>query len=59
MSLPMPLDPGQHGRPSPDQRRALDRRAELPILDAIGLGAAEHELAAGDVDPARTPKLLA
>ena len=44
------LDPGQHGRAVADQGRALDRLGDLAAADAIGLGAGEDELAAGDVD---------
>ena len=44
------LDPGQHGRTIADQRRALDRLGDLAAANAIGLGAGEDELAAGDVD---------
>ena len=57
MSLPMPCDPGQHGRAVADQGRALDRRAELAVLDPVGLGAGEDELAAGDVDLAAAEAL--
>ena len=32
-----------------DQRRALDRIGDLAVLDHVGLGGGEHELAAGDV----------
>src|SRR5690606_21010725 len=40
-----------HGvRAIADQHRALDRLSHLAVLDHVGLGAAEHELAAGDVD---------
>src|SRR5258708_4823314 len=41
---------GQHARAVADQRRALDRRAELAVLDQIGLGAGEDELARDDID---------
>jgi len=40
----------EHRRPVADQRRALDRRAKLAVLDQIGLGAREDELARDDVD---------
>src|SRR5262245_3074494 len=33
-----------------DQGCSLDRRTDLAVLDAISLGAGEHELARGDVD---------
>ncbi len=49
MSLPTIADPRQRVRPVADQRRALDRRADLAVLDQVGLGAGEHELARGDV----------
>jgi hypothetical protein len=38
-------DAGEHGGAIADQRRALDRRAELAVFDLVGLGAGEHELA--------------
>ena len=43
-------DAVQVGRPVADQHGALDRRADLAVLDAIGLGALEHVFARGDVD---------
>jgi CRP-like cAMP-binding protein len=42
--------PRQRVRAVADQRRALDRVGHLAVLDHVGLGAGEHELAAGDVD---------
>ena len=49
-SLPIMRDAVQVGRPVADQHRALDRRADLAVLDAVGLGALEHVFARGDVD---------
>src|SRR5262245_14017670 len=40
----------QRTRSVADQRRALDRRFDLAVLDEIGLGALEDELARGDID---------
>ncbi len=40
----------QVGRPVADQHRALQGRAELAVLDLVGLGALEHIFARGDVD---------
>src|SRR5690606_36032596 len=40
----------QHARAVADQRCALDRVAQLAILDLVRLGAAEDELARHDVD---------
>ncbi len=51
------LDPGEHGRSVADQRRALDRLADLAVSDPVGLGAGEDELAAGDVDLAAAEAL--
>src|SRR3546814_4437073 len=45
-----PLDAGEHARPVADQRRALDRRAQLAVLDPVRLGARKHELARDDID---------
>src|SRR6266567_4039857 len=47
-------DPVQVGRPVADQHRALQRRAELAVLDLVGLGALEYVFARGDVDLAAT-----
>src|SRR5205085_107369 len=44
------LHPRQRIRTVADQHRALDRRADLAVLDPVGLGTREDELAAGDVD---------
>src|ERR1043166_130048 len=33
-----------------DERRALDRALDPAVLDPVGLGGGEHELATGDVD---------
>src|SRR5712671_4491522 len=38
------------GRPVADQHGALERRAELAVLDLVGLGDVEHVLARRDVD---------
>src|SRR6478672_4446124 len=38
------------GRSVADQHGALERRAELAVLDLEGLGDVEHVLARGDVD---------
>ena len=38
-------DAGQHAGPVADQGGALDRRAKFSVLDLVGLGAGEHELA--------------
>ena len=57
MSLPIAGDLGEHGRAVADQGRALERRAEPAVLDPIGLGAGEDELAAGDVDLAAAEAL--
>src|SRR5207247_7573686 len=35
-----------------DQRRTLDRRADLAVLDEVGLGRREDEFPGGDVDAA-------
>src|SRR5271154_6965281 len=43
-------DTVQVGRAVADQHRALDRRADFAVLDAVGLGALEHIFAGGDVD---------
>src|SRR5690606_14633821 len=43
-------DLGQHVGAVADQGRALDRAADLAVLDQIGLGRREHELAARDVN---------
>jgi hypothetical protein len=43
-------DAGQHAGAVADQRRALDRRAQLAVLHLVGLGAGEHELARHDID---------
>ena len=43
-------DAMQIGRPVADQHGALDRRADLAVLDLVGLGALEHVFARGDVD---------
>ena len=48
--MPIIDDAMQIGRPVADQHGALDRRGDLAVLDQIGLGALEHELARGDVD---------
>src|SRR6185437_5243903 len=40
----------QVGRSVADQHRALDRRPDLAVLDAIRLGTLEHVFARGDVD---------
>src|SRR5690349_25116393 len=40
----------QIGRSVADQHRALERRADLAVLDLIGLGALEDVFARGDVD---------
>jgi len=40
----------QHVRAVADQGGALDRGPDLAVLDEIGLGGAEDELARGDVD---------
>src|SRR6185436_8096579 len=42
--------PRQRARPFAYQRRALDRRFDLAVLNEVGLGALKHELAGGDVD---------
>src|SRR6185369_13376247 len=44
------LHAGEHGRTVADEGRALHGLGDLPATDSIGFGAAEHELAAGDVD---------
>ena len=49
MSLPTMRDARQRIRAGADQRGALDRHGDLAVLDQIGLGAGEHELAGGDV----------
>src|SRR5271155_2088122 len=43
-------DAVQVGRSVADQHGALDRCADLAVLDAIGLGALEHVFARSDVD---------
>jgi hypothetical protein len=43
-------DARQHVGAVADQRRALDRRADLAVLDQVGLARGEHEFARGDVD---------
>src|SRR5579872_5818445 len=43
-------DAVQIGRTIADQHGALDRRATLAVLDAVGLGAFEHVFAGGDVN---------
>src|SRR5437773_9317450 len=43
-------DTMQVGRAIADQHGALQRRTELAVLDAIGLGDLEHVFARGDVD---------
>ena len=48
-SSPTMLDPGQRRGAVADQGRALHRRGDLAVLDQIGLGALEDELAVGDV----------
>src|SRR3546814_17774601 len=54
-----PLDAGEHARPVADQRRALDRRAQLAVLDPVRLGARKHELARDDIDlPAACCRVL-
>ena len=50
MSLPMARICLQRRGAVADQRRALDRRADLAVLHPVGLGAGEDELAVGDVD---------
>src|SRR5262245_55488626 len=40
-------DAMQVGRPVADQHGALQRRADLAVLDLVGLGALEHVLARG------------
>src|SRR3546814_3851085 len=41
---------GHHIGAVADEGGALHRRAHLAVLDEVGLGAGEHELARGDVD---------
>src|SRR5262245_38535027 len=41
-------DLGQHVRAVADERGALHGLADLAVLDQVGLGAGEHELAVGD-----------
>src|SRR5208282_2772284 len=43
-------DAVQVGRAVADEHGALDRRAALAVLDAVGLGAFEHVFARGNVD---------
>src|SRR5580704_14181332 len=43
-------DLGQRRGAVADQRRALHRRRHLAVLDQVGLGALEDELAVDDVD---------
>ena len=43
-------DAMQIGRTVSDQHGALQRRAELTVLDFVGLGALEHVFAGGNVD---------
>jgi hypothetical protein len=50
MSLPIMPDAGQRVGAVADQHGALDRRPDLAVLDPVGLGAGEDELAGGDVD---------
>src|SRR5262245_65408398 len=38
------------GRPVADQHCALDRRADLTVLDPVGLGALEHIFSRSNVD---------
>src|SRR5262249_57478056 len=42
-------DPGQRLGPVADERRTLDRRRDLAVLDQIRLRGREHEAARGDV----------
>ena len=51
------LDAGEDGRAVADQGRALDRGADTAVLDFVGLGAGEDELAVGDVDLAAAKTL--
>src|SRR5690606_30813111 len=44
----------QHVGAVADQRRALDRIAELAVLDHVGFAGRKHELAVGDIDLAAT-----
>src|ERR1700741_455115 len=41
---------GERVGPVADERRAFHRVRDLAVLDEIGLGGGEHELAVGDVD---------
>src|ERR1700691_330219 len=43
-------DTSEHVGAVADERRALDRTSHLAVLDQVGLGSREHELAVGDVD---------
>src|SRR5574338_674698 len=44
------FDPRQRARTIANKRRALDRIFDRAVLDVVGLGALEDELAGGDVD---------
>src|SRR6478672_257861 len=51
------LDPRKHGRAVANERSAFDRLGDLSASDAVGFGAGEDELAAGDVDLASAEAL--